>query len=76
MYFINSFTDTTGFRSPQSTGACELAADCAGGVFDEEHPVNAAQRIRAAHAGALREEHTVSTSTPVTRIVPFGTPTV
>src|SRR5437773_8438595 len=39
MYFINSLTDTTGFRSPQSTPFCGIALVCAGfgaGV-DEEH---------------------------------------
>src|SRR5690349_4372432 len=70
MYFINSFTDTTGLRSPQSTGACEDAVVAAGGggAFDEEHAVIVAQRMSQAYTESRRALQTMSTSTPVTRV--------
>src|SRR5262249_8916455 len=59
MYFINSFTDTTGLSSPHSAGLWVVAV-AAGERFDgfEEHAPAAPRRAQPTHAASQQTERT------------------
>jgi len=70
MYFISSFTDTTGLTSPHSAasgGGAAARAPGGGGDGDREHPISvtAMHKTAPAHVVTARMTRTISTAAPI-----------